>query len=740
MRRLWTIAIVALVAACSPVYRFIDYQVFDVDDVAPVVGLPPGYDRTSPTDSYDGPHPSKVTFRTSDFALPVRIGEVGPIDHSLGGLQYPFACETEKSGLGQPLVDNLEGVGTPVFVVEDDGDKTDEIIGFRKDCLIPTRASYFYKVNGTKRKFRRYSEKVDPQFVEQVTIDGREVPFIIRLERGSINRFIYALAVLADPSRPLDQPSKDYWNGKLIYYFRGGVGIGKRQGDVTPATPIKRRVAELARGYAVAYSSGNHTVNHYNMWLAAHTAAMVKAQFVGVYGEPDYTVGLGESGGAIQQYLIAQNLPGLLDGIIPIYSYPDMVTQTIWVLDCELLEYYFDETDRRNARWREPENRTLVLGLSAQRGARNVFAKFDNFARVMSLRMPRVRRGATECSMAWRGLTPLTNNPTFYHEPYRFSREISEGERFSHWHDLKNFYGVDEYGYARRTHDNVGVQYGLHSLASGVLTPEEFLHLNANVGGWKHPKDLEPERFWFFSDERSLRKVSIWSQHNMRPALANGVRPRDEGDIGAIRAAYLSGQVFLGTIDLPIIDVRHYLDKKLDMHHSFASFSSRLRLEAGNGHSDNMIVWMSDYPYDPTPQALDVMDEWIKNIRRRAATPRNYPRTVVESRPAAAVDACLDKQGRLIDRGEGVWNGKWNGRPDGSCMARYPIFQSPRNVAGEPFEGDVFKCAVQSVESALAKGLYGKADISSHLPRLKEIFPRGVCDYSKPDQGRPVTL
>ena len=738
--KVWSISLVALVAACSPMYRFIDHQVFDVDPVVPVVGLPPGYDRTWPKRPYDGLHPSKLTFSALDFSYPVKLGEVGPIDHTLGPLQYPFACETEKSGLGQPIVDNLEGIGTPIYALEKDGDKSDEIVGFSKDCLIPTRAAYFYKVKGAARRFERYSDSIDAELIDRVSIDGREVPFVIRLERGNINRFIYAIAVLADPSEPLDRPSPKYWNGKLIYYFRGGVGVGKRQGDVTPDTPIKRRVADLARGYAVAYSSGNHTSNHYNMWLAAHTAAMVKAQFVGVYGEPDYTVGVGESGGAVQQYLIAQNMPGLLDGIIPLYSYPDMVTQTIWALDCELLEYYFDETDRANPRWGEPENRSLVVGLAARRGARNLFSKFDNFARVMSLRMPRIRSGATECAIAWRGLTPLTNNPTFYNQPYRFSREIYAGERFSYWHDLKNIFGVDEYGYARRTHDNVGVQYGLRSLGAGDLSTEEFLSLNTNVGGWKHPKDLAPERFWFFSDERSLRKVSIWSHHNMRPALANGVRPRDEGDIGAIRAAYLSGQVFLGTIDLPIIDVRHYLDRKLDMHHSFASFSSRLRLQRNASHGANMIVWMSEHPYDPTPKALDIMDTWITAIRDSATGRQDYPRVVSESRPANALDTCFDRHGTAIDTGDGVWDGQWNGRPNGSCMTRYPTFQSPRNVAGESFEGDVFKCSLQSVDSAIARGLYGSADMTPHRRRLNEIFPQGVCDYSKRDQGRPVTL
>ena len=48
----------------------------------------------------------------------------------------------------------------------------------------------------------------------------------------------------------------------------------------------------------------------------------------------------------IQQYVYAQRHPGvIIDAAIPQYSYPDMVTQTIHVGDCELLEHYMDVTD-----------------------------------------------------------------------------------------------------------------------------------------------------------------------------------------------------------------------------------------------------------------------------------------------------------------------------------------------------------------------------------------------------------
>ncbi|HET9243478.1 MAG TPA: DUF6351 family protein [Gaiella sp.] len=54
-------------------------------------------------------------------------------------------------------------------------------------------------------------------------------------------------------------------------------------------------------------------------------------------------MGVGASGGAIQQYVYGQNHPGLIDARIAQYSYPDMVTQTIHVGDCELLERWMDK-------------------------------------------------------------------------------------------------------------------------------------------------------------------------------------------------------------------------------------------------------------------------------------------------------------------------------------------------------------------------------------------------------------
>src|SRR5215216_4165595 len=49
-----------------------------------------------------------------------------------------------------------------------------------------------------------------------------DLDFVVRWETGTIDRFIYSIAIPDSPSA---------WNGRLIYKFQGGVAIGHYQGD-----------------------------------------------------------------------------------------------------------------------------------------------------------------------------------------------------------------------------------------------------------------------------------------------------------------------------------------------------------------------------------------------------------------------------------------------------------------------------------------------------------------------------
>jgi hypothetical protein len=677
---------------------------------------------------YAGPHPRQRPRPAETFPFPIPVGGTGPVEPLFGGpLQYPFLCMTEDAGHGQPLIDNQDGVGIPVFE-EVDGEVSERIVGYSKDCSMPTRVAYYYNREGTESFYPL--EEADGD-IARITVDGTEIDFVVRIEVGTINRHQYGIAALRGPGDEPEAVDTSRWNGRLIYQFKGGVGIGRRQGRVTPSRMLHRRIEALAAGYAIATSSANQTTNTYNIWLAEDTLRRVKRQFVARYGEPEYTIGIGGSGGAIQQYLLGQNAPDTLDGGVALYGYPDMVTQTIYALDCELAEHYFDVTDAANERWRDWEERQLVegmnsLGYRGQIGSRIVTQLMIAFGDDIP-----VDEGLSECIKSWRGLAPLVQNPRYAHFQRRFKKDVRKQTHWTYWEDLVAWYGRDDTGFARQTFDNVGVQYGLVALRNGELTVPEFLDLNASIGGWKIPAEMKGERYWGMPGARSgLLDTAPWSEHNQTAsARADGeVAARSVGDRGAMAAAWWSGQVFAGRLEIPLIDLRHYLEDELDMHHSVASFQTRARIQREMGHSDNQLIWMTRKPHAPILDALVAVEAWI-DARRRAVEP-----------PPALADTCFDGDGAVIASGDGVWDGAWNGREDGACTRAYPPFSTSRIAAGDDIAGDRFACALKPVAAALEDGTYGELDLGSHRDRLESIFPLGVCDYDQPDPVRPAGL
>jgi Tannase-like family of unknown function (DUF6351) len=620
-----------------------------------------------------------------------------------GPQQTPFVCATPG---------NAAGMGLPP-------------IPQSPTCETPTIVGFVYR--NLAGAFLPYDPAAPPpaSSIEMTTtMDGKTVPMILRWERGVINRFMYSILMLS-PGSQTATPDLSAWNRKALYSFSGGVAIGHTQGAASGGD--MRYLAGLRMGYAVLYSSGNRTNTHYNLQLGGETAIMVKDRFVSAYAEPEYTIGVGGSGGAIQQYVYGQNHPGLLDGGVPQYSYSDMVTQTIHVGDCELLERWADSKVIANplSMWRTWVNRSLLEGLNSS-------ATFPNpYAAVMPY-MP--VPGSTECINGWRGLSPLALNPHFGTAP-GYSLAAFGPVEWTHWADLVNIYGTDETGFARSPWDNVGVQYGLAALQSGAITPEQFLDLNANVGSWKASKDMVQEGCPFVSTAPAVCAVvgvDVWSSRNMSLSPDGGATPaaRREGNQEAGYAAYRSGMVFRGKLDIPVIDWRHYLEHRLDMHNSHQSFASRQRLLNYDGDASNQLIWFTDArpgtpQSDPTPQAFLVLDEWIKTGKK----------------PASASDACFATNGTPIASGPDVWNGILDGKPAGACTQQFPIHSTSRIVAGGPIEGGIFKCALQPVERALAHGLYGAWEpTAAEVDRLKAIFPAGVCDYSKGDQMVPPEL
>lgn len=209
--------------------------------------------------------------RTRDRLTLINHPSTGPMFS--GPHQVPFVCKTIQAGLGEPLVDNQDGDG--FRVLNPDGSTA----GWSRNCSAETRVDYLYRSTDGQFKPLPTGGGQPADLTQTTLLDGRTVDYVVRRERGTINRFIYSFAMLAPLGEdPAGEPDTSLWNRRLIYTFDGGVAIGHNQG--TPGGSSALYDIGLRRGYAIVHSSGTRTSTHYNLELGGETALMTKEEFV----------------------------------------------------------------------------------------------------------------------------------------------------------------------------------------------------------------------------------------------------------------------------------------------------------------------------------------------------------------------------------------------------------------------------------------------------------------------------
>src|SRR6185295_1795647 len=189
--------------------------------------------------------------------------------------------------------------------------------------------------------FKPYQPGSPPADIAMTTTDtGVTVPFIVQVERGTLNRGIYDIAVLYDPTQVGGEGWKSTappttWNRKLLYVFGPSTGQPRRQQRSSQSWTAQ--IAALQRGFLVAVNSMTDSGLNANRITMSETLMMMKEHIIDTYGEIRYAMGAGCSGGSINQLTAASIYPGLLDGIQPSCTYPDSETTGIEVADCEAL-------------------------------------------------------------------------------------------------------------------------------------------------------------------------------------------------------------------------------------------------------------------------------------------------------------------------------------------------------------------------------------------------------------------
>src|SRR5258707_781919 len=331
------------------------------------------------------------------------------------------------------------------------------------DCSAWDQVQYFYASrNNGFRPLTHPTGKRPRDLINTTTSDGNTVPYIVRVASGTINRGVYRLAMLDNPGvSPFPGPG---WNRKLVVAFGccGAAQYNQGAQDITSALSD----LELSRGFAYLNSTELWNNQHANPHLQGETLMMLKEAFIEHIGIPKWTVAVGGSGGSIQQYLIAQLFPGLLDGLQPSISFPE--TLTLNVFECRLANTVFQADP---VRWTTAKQ-VAIQGFNA--GTCNAWDA--SFASAL------VRADATAIGSMGIGGCGVTE-PANVANVYNVATQTGS-IRCDVFQTNANLLGTNAQGYARRPIDNVGVQYGLGALNRGEITVADFLDFNDQVGGF----------------------------------------------------------------------------------------------------------------------------------------------------------------------------------------------------------------------------------------------------------------
>ncbi|NYG54110.1 DUF6351 family protein [Nocardioides perillae] len=577
-------------------------------------------------------------------------------------------------------------------------------------CNEPARYSFLYRsTDPLVTDLQPYDPADPPSDVATTTTDqGVEVPFVVRREDGFQDRDRYTILTLFRPGRRWTAwaPQRQ-WNRKLLVTHGGGCGASYSPGNpplqdysgtlesVPGVEPSY--VTALGRGFAVLSTALDNTGHNCNVAMQAESLMMAKERLVERYGELRYTIGTGCSGGSIAQHTVANAYPGIYQGLITTCSYPDTLTAGAQFADYHLLRRYFEDPSRwaPGVVW-SPTQMAAVEGHLTHVNA--VVADEGLFKAALD---PEHDCGGT--------LAPVAGDPST-----RYDSEVNPGgvrcsvldimlnllgpRPASAWGPQEEAVGR---GFAGVPFANDGVVFGLEAAEQGLITTEQLVDLNEQVGGLDVDRVPTPGR--------------------------------TQGDPASIVRAYRTGLVNLAN-HLDEVAILNHGGPDPGIAHDYAhAFWTEDRLQADQGHTDNRVMWFGPTPLIGDPrwagEALLAVDRWLTAVEADRSS-RPLAAKVVAGRPADVTDRCLGVAGLAQVPG-----------PDGEPLCRSSStdllttrLSTPREVAGGPRANEVLACRLVPLEASLLDGL-PLPPTEAQLDRLRSALPRGVCDWSAPGRG-----
>ena len=578
-------------------------------------------------------------------------------------------------------------------------------------CNQPTTYQYFYVSKVALKRLQNVLASGGPKFdpylpydpahpatdVAMTTTDqGVTVPYIVRLETGYQDRDQYQIASLYQPGKDWDTfNAQQQWNHKVLITHGASCGTDRKTGSAASVFsgasffPWSAATTALGRGYMTMSTALNNSGHNCNVAVQAESMLMAKEHIAKTYGNIRFTIGTGCSGGALAQQWVANAYPGLYQGILPTCSFPDAWSVASQFMDYHYLLAYFNNPGKwgKGVLW-------LPTQMSDVEGA-----LLPTNAMVSEAAQFHVAIPTDPCS----GISdaqrydPVTNPAGTRCDIQDAAINLLGPRAKSVWSAAEKKVG---HGFAGLPVDNVGVQYGLSSLLKSRISAAQFVDLNKKVGGSDIDLNAKPQR-----------------TEADQPALAN---------------AYRSGLINEGNnLDqTAIIDCRG--PDPTFFHDSYRAFAMRARLDREHGTHANQAIWEGPIPILGDlmceTKSFDTMDAWLTNVEKDKAA-GTLAEKIIRSRPADAVDQCFT--------GVGL---KLNG---GLCSNLIvPVYGTPRMVAGDSAAADTNKCQLKPLARADYKTASGRliTFTDAQWATLQEVFPRGVCDYTKPGVDQQGTV
>lgn len=587
---------------------------------------------------------------------------------------HPWLVTTQDTGLGAP--------------VDEHGNA-------------PSRIDHHYMSVRTGT-FEAYDpqDPPDPDEVAATTTDdGVTVPYVVQRELGSANRGLFELAVLCDPARPWSPAApQDGWNHKLWIYSYGGwnqhwsqssfelppIPPGAKGPLADPSRPAPRQTVlndmGLRRGFMVARTTQMQSRTNSDTVRAAESLVMLKEHVVKNYGTIRYTFGSGASGGSIMQQMIANQYPGIFQGIIPMSSIHSSWYLPSVINECRLLARYFTETSPEL--WSEDSERLAVDGHRSE----EVRAFFNEVfgAPLTAGNDPRTGTGLPP-EQTYRA----DDNPSGARGTLQDYQVNYLGRRPpAVWTAAERAAGR---GFAHYPWDNTGVQYGLAALLDRRISVEQFVDLNAKVGGVDLDGALVAERT--DADPEGIARLH-------RCGLVNDYAHMDT---------------------VAILDLRNpEHEDPIRTHTQFHTWVTRAGLLAAHGHADNHVAWIVpgfSTGSVPTEAAFLAMDRWLAAVEDDTG-----PRTPAEKVAANKPDDLTD----------GIRTLEGDQRGDLAAYRRtYPSYGDARLVAAC---GDLraYRVAKPQLRPLRRDDYPGVVFTDDQWRRLETAFPQGVADWAAP--------